>query len=102
MADDTDPDIEEPAVSVSNRSGACPLLLVCEHASNHVPTRYNDLGIPSEVLRSHIAWDPGARVVAAQLSRILDAPLVARRHDSRHGTRCGSIARWEMGGHWRA
>lgn len=77
MADDTNPDIEELAVSVSNRNGACALLLVCEHASNHVPTRYNDLGIPSEVLRSHIAWDPGARVVAAQLSRILDAPLVA-------------------------
>ncbi len=66
----------EPVVSVLNPNGAFPLLLVCEHASNHIPRRYGDLGLPPEALNSHIAWDPGAKNVATKLSNLLNAPLV--------------------------
>lgn len=62
--------------SLSNRDGKCASLLVCEHASNLIPPRFAKLGLASELLDSHIAWDPGAAEVAKFLSELLDAPLV--------------------------
>ncbi len=64
---------------VINETGSGRVVLVCEHASNHVPAEFDDLGLPSDALESHIAWDPGARAVAMRLSELLDAPLVAAR-----------------------
>jgi len=52
-------------------------MLVCEHASNFIPPELHDLGLSPEVLRSHIAWDPGALPVAQAMSERLDAVLVA-------------------------
>lgn len=63
-------------VETRNPSGSGPYLLVCEHASNHIPPEFADLGLPKEALTSHIAWDPGALAVALELSRLLDAPLI--------------------------
>ena len=64
-------------VEVVNRTGRGPVVLVCDHASNHIPAGYNGLGlVPSEMTR-HIAWDPGAMPVATAMSAALDAPLVA-------------------------
>lgn len=64
-------------VEVRNESGDGPFLLVCEHASNFIPPEYDALGLDAAALRSHIAWDPGALAVADELTRLLDAPLVA-------------------------
>ncbi|NKE44321.1 N-formylglutamate amidohydrolase [Roseomonas frigidaquae] len=66
---------DPPAVSVVNDGGTSPLVLVCEHASNHIPARYNALGLPPEELRRHIAWDIGAAALAGRLAALLDAPL---------------------------
>ena len=64
-------------VEVVNRTGRGPVVLVCDHASNHIPAGYDGLGLdPSEMTR-HIAWDPGAMPVATAMSKALDAPLVA-------------------------
>jgi len=60
-----------------NKTGRAPVLLICEHASNHMPAKYNNLGLGPEALASHIAWDPGAFDVAKNLAKTLDAPLVA-------------------------
>lgn len=65
-----------PAAVVENASGRSPILLICEHASNHLPARYGTLGLSPSDLDSHIAWDPGALGVAKELSRLLDAPLI--------------------------
>lgn len=65
------------AVEVLNPDGQGGFVLICEHASNRIPAALNRLGLSDEALSSHIAWDPGARAVAATLSRDLDAPLVA-------------------------
>lgn len=67
----------ETAVAVHNRDGHGPALVVCEHASNRIPARYDGLGLPAGLLDSHIAWDPGALPVAQGISAALDAPLVA-------------------------
>lgn len=66
----------EPVALVENPQGRSPILLICEHASRHLPDRYGTLGLNPEQLESHIAWDPGALGVAKELSRLLDAPLI--------------------------
>lgn len=66
----------QPVAAVENPHGCSPILLICEHASNHLPARYRTLGLGPDELESHIAWDPGALGVAQELSRLLDAPLI--------------------------
>lgn len=64
-------------MNVVNAQGKGPWLLVCEHASDVIPAELNDLGLSDAARRSHAAWDIGALDVAAALSQMLDAPLVA-------------------------
>lgn len=52
------------------------ILLVCEHASPHIPAAWQDLGLSGEARLAHIAWDPGALDLARALSQELDACLV--------------------------
>lgn len=68
-------DVGNP-VRITNRGGRSPVLLLCDHASNHVPAGFGTLGLVREELHRHIAWDPGALGVAREMSRRLDAPLV--------------------------
>ncbi|TIT39763.1 MAG: N-formylglutamate amidohydrolase, partial [Mesorhizobium sp.] len=52
----------------------CDIVLLCEHASNHMPAEYRQLGLDASHLRRHIAWDIGASEVTRLLSARLDAP----------------------------
>lgn len=63
------------AVTVVNEGGVSPFVLLCEHASNHIPAAYAGLGLPPEELTRHIAWDIGAAELARHLAALLDAPL---------------------------
>ncbi|HUU24655.1 MAG TPA: N-formylglutamate amidohydrolase [Methyloceanibacter sp.] len=51
-------------------------MIVCDHASNHIPYDYKQFGFDRTALKTHIAWDPGALGVARHLMRSLDAPLI--------------------------
>ncbi len=64
------------AVRVTNRAGASPFVLVCDHASNWLPPAYGTLGLAEADMLRHIAWDPGAQPVALKMSGLLDAALV--------------------------
>ncbi|MBS0418715.1 MAG: N-formylglutamate amidohydrolase [Proteobacteria bacterium] len=64
------------AVAVDNPDGRGKFVLVCDHASNWVPSALKGLGLPPGELERHIAWDPGALELARLLSNLLDAPLV--------------------------
>jgi predicted N-formylglutamate amidohydrolase len=66
---------EPPAFTARNLGGASPLVLLCEHASNRLPRRLGDLGLPPSERQRHIAWDIGAAALARLLSEALDAPL---------------------------
>lgn len=68
--------IETPVAKVLNPAGKSGVLLVCEHASNRIPAAHNDLGLPADLLDSHIAWDPGALSVAQHCCGLLSARLV--------------------------
>ena len=72
-------DQTERAVEVIRPDGGSRIVLVCEHASRHIPDAYGDLGLSEDARASHIAWDPGALAVADGLSRRLDAVLIAGR-----------------------
>lgn len=61
---------------LENRTAAGRIVLVCEHASAHIPPAWGDLGLSAEARLAHIAWDPGALELARGLSRRLDACLV--------------------------
>jgi predicted N-formylglutamate amidohydrolase len=68
--------IEQNPVLVTNARGASPFVIVCDHASNRIPARYDNLGLSTIERVSHIAWDPGALAVSLALSDLLDAPVV--------------------------
>lgn len=61
---------------LANLDGKFPVLLVCDHAVNTVPTALQDLGLDAEELERHIGWDPGARAVTLALADFLDAPAL--------------------------
>ena len=70
-------DFAQDRVRVTNPTGASSVVLVCEHATSYIPAHFGNLGLPEEALKTHIAWDPGALAVAQELSRLLDAVLIA-------------------------
>lgn len=51
-------------------------VLLCDHASNHIPDEYANLGLAESDLTRHIAWDIGAAGVTESLSEQLNAPAV--------------------------
>lgn len=66
-------------VRVHDADAPGDFVVVCEHASNHVPAEFGTLGLAPEHLTRHIAWDPGALGVARTLARRLRAALVESR-----------------------
>ena len=52
------------------------LLLLCDHAQNRVPEDFHTLGMRSEDLHRHIAFDLGAEGVTQYLAEMLGAPAV--------------------------
>ncbi len=47
------------------------LIILCDHASNHVPDAYAQLGLTDEHLEDHIAWDPGAAAVTGLMCEMM-------------------------------
>jgi predicted N-formylglutamate amidohydrolase len=61
---------------IENAQSLGRVVLVCEHASNHIPEAWGDLGLSAAQRVAHIAWDPGALGLARNLAQRLDAVLV--------------------------
>lgn len=63
---------ETTVATVLNPHCGASVLLICDHASNKIPTEFNNLGVDQEARQSHIAWDIGAAevtsVIAGQLN----------------------------------
>jgi predicted N-formylglutamate amidohydrolase len=57
-----------------------PIVVTCEHATNRIPARLHSLGLTRPMLQSHVAWDPGARLVATGLGRALAVPVLLGRY----------------------
>ena len=68
--------VPEAAVAIERAEAPSPVVLVCDHASNHLPARYGLLGLTADDLAKHSAWDPGALAISRRLSALMDAPLI--------------------------
>jgi predicted N-formylglutamate amidohydrolase len=67
---------DPPPFEVVHPAARSPVVLVCDHASNRIPSSLGDLGVSRDDLSTHIAWDIGAAHVARRLSVLLDATLI--------------------------
>lgn len=67
-------------VELLNEDGSSPFVLSCEHAGRVIPESLGNLGVRSEEMDRHIAYDIGAEGVSRRLSAMLDAPLVLQRY----------------------
>jgi predicted N-formylglutamate amidohydrolase len=76
MRDDCIPNEQAFRIEGATRPGRW--LVTCDHASNHVPDWINGgrLGIASDDMARHIAYDVGAAGLARELARLLDAPAI--------------------------
>ena len=61
---------------IQNVAAKGRIVLVCEHASNHIPAQWGTLGLTEAQRQAHIAWDPGALGLSQRLAQRLDAVLI--------------------------
>ncbi|HCI6090876.1 TPA: N-formylglutamate amidohydrolase [Klebsiella pneumoniae] len=71
---------QQPAFTVERGDSKHPVILVCEHASAHIPEQLGSLGLSEEASQEHIAWDIGALALAKELSDNLGATLIAANY----------------------
>ena len=64
------------AIEVHNQQGQAPVLIIADHAGRHIPAYLDNLGLPEEERRRHIAFDIGTADIARRLAKHLDAPAV--------------------------
>ena len=67
---------EPPPFEILNPEGRAPILLVCDHASNRIPTALDRLGLDEAALGLHVAYDIGAADITRGMVPLLDAPAV--------------------------
>ena len=49
------------------------IIFICDHASNKIPKKYENLGLQTENILSHIAWDIGAKLISLKLAKEMKA-----------------------------
>ncbi|MES2344120.1 MAG: N-formylglutamate amidohydrolase, partial [Pseudomonadota bacterium] len=67
-------------MSVTIPGGACPLLLIGDHAGRAIPKSLGRLGLKAADLDGHIAWDIGIAGLGERLAQRLDATFVAQAY----------------------
>ena len=65
---------------ILNKNGKANVVFLCDHASNHIPESYNNLGLRPDQMEEHITWDIGAGEMTRRLSVLIDAPAILARH----------------------
>ncbi|GJL95098.1 MAG: N-formylglutamate amidohydrolase [Hyphococcus sp.] len=65
-------DMKDKNIASLTQFGGAPFFVFCDHASNSIPANLNGLGIPKDILQTHIAWDLGAGPLAMALAQRLD------------------------------
>ena len=64
-------------IATAARFGDAPILVFCDHASNAMPAPFECLGLPQDILNTHIAWDIGAGALTESLARTLQCRYFA-------------------------
>lgn len=66
--------MEQPVLI--NRDARMGVVLLCDHATNHVPAGYDSLGLDDRHFKDHIAYDIGAEAVTRKICEMMGAPAV--------------------------
>lgn len=70
-------DEDEPeAVVVERPDSTSPYVFVCDHFGNRIPRKLGNLGVHTDDLQRHIAWDVGVSGLAEEFARRFDATLI--------------------------
>lgn len=69
----------EAAFEILPGDASAGLILIADHASNHVPADLAGLGLPAAEFLRHIAWDIGVEPLTRALSARLGVPAVLSR-----------------------
>ena len=67
------------AVGRENADGRGAFVIVCDHASNHVPVEFGSLGLPAAEFERHIAYDIGAEALTRGLAARFGVPAAISR-----------------------
>ena len=57
-----------------------PIMFCCDHASNFVPKKFNNLGLQNYLLKSHIAYDIGARSLTLELAKLINTTAILGKY----------------------
>lgn len=68
--------LEEQAPDILNHDAEGDLILLCDHASNHVPEPLDQLGLQANHLEDHIAVDIGAAHVTDRMADMMGVAAV--------------------------
>ncbi|NVJ99837.1 MAG: N-formylglutamate amidohydrolase [Alphaproteobacteria bacterium] len=52
------------------------LIILCDHATNHIPAGFEQLGLPDDVLAQHVAYDIGAEAVTRKMCELMGVSAV--------------------------
>ena len=63
-------------INTLNENKQSNFLIICDHASNKIPSEYKNLGLSSDILSTHIAYDIGVEELAINIAEKLECPLV--------------------------
>ena len=69
-----------PVFELINAQRNHPLVLVCEHGGQAIPEKLGNLGLSTQVLDRHIAWDIGAAGLTRKIAHILGAPAILQNY----------------------
>lgn len=61
---------------IINKDATSKLVLLCEHASNHLPSDLDNLGLNKAALEEHIAYDIGAAEVTRKIADMMGVGAV--------------------------
>jgi len=64
----------------NNNKNFSPILFCCDHASNFVPKEFNNLGVQNYLLKSHIAYDIGARSLTLELAKLINTSAILGKY----------------------
>lgn len=70
------PEPPEQPVELRDGDARLGLLVLCDHASNHVPDDLDRLGVAERDFSRHIAYDIGAAAVTRRLAELLGVPAI--------------------------
>jgi len=62
--------------SVYRATSLSKIIILCDHASNYIPKKYNNLGLKRSDVNKHIGWDIGALKVAKKISKNINCSLI--------------------------